>query len=194
MGKATEVPITPLVLDWALKESGFVDDVIAEELSVPVSEIAAWRTGASRPNVTQFRRLAAKLHRPLATFLLPEPPKRETPSRRVPRYQRSDSPCAVPRREAVMRRARRIQQVLAWIAAELKQPGASIKRHSLEDGPVRVGSEVRASLDATVEEQQSWPSPSRAFDEWRNQIESLGIAVFLFPLGTGFRSRLLDLE
>jgi Zn-dependent peptidase ImmA (M78 family) len=183
VGKAVEVPITPSVLDWALAESGFSDKAIAEELSASVEDITAWKDGTAKPSLTQFRKLAGKLHRPLATFLLPEPPKKKQIRVEFRDISGRERRSLSPTERRYMRRAHRIQEVLGWIARELDQQGASLKRHTLSDSPELSAGEVRSTLSVTVEQQQDWHSASRAFDEWRSRVEALGVAVFLYALG-----------
>ena len=75
MTKGTEVPITPEVLSWAVEESGYTDEELAAHVDVPVDALTSWKCGDMRPTLTPMKKLATKLHRQFATFLLPAPPK-----------------------------------------------------------------------------------------------------------------------
>ncbi len=74
MPRGTEVPITPEVLSWAVEESGYSDEQIAAHIGVSADDLASWTRGDTRPTLTPLKKLATKLHRQLATFLLPAPP------------------------------------------------------------------------------------------------------------------------
>ena len=74
MGKATYVPITPAVLDWAITESGLSLPEVAEAADVEAEDLRAWLADERKPGVTAVRALVHTLRRPVAAFLLPEPP------------------------------------------------------------------------------------------------------------------------
>src|SRR5882724_10025534 len=75
MPKGTSVPITPSVLEWAIKESGYSLAAVAEKIKVPSETLLTWVRGNAEPKLTEFRRLATLLKRTPATFLLPRPPE-----------------------------------------------------------------------------------------------------------------------
>jgi len=81
MGKVTEVPITREVLHWAIGESGYTVPEVADAAGVDLVDLHAWLKGKSRPGVTAVRSLAQILRRPVAAFLLPQPPRSETARR-----------------------------------------------------------------------------------------------------------------
>jgi transcriptional regulator with XRE-family HTH domain len=66
--------VTPSVLRWAIDQSGYKTDDLAHAIGVQSSAVEAWASGNTKPTLTEVRKLASKLHRPLATFLLPAPP------------------------------------------------------------------------------------------------------------------------
>ena len=63
MGKPTRVPIAPDVLRWAIRESGYSREQVAENVGVATSELQAWEQEATHPTLTQFRKLASTLKR-----------------------------------------------------------------------------------------------------------------------------------
>src|SRR5688500_6675061 len=79
MPRATEVPITPSVLRWALDEPGYSDEQVAAALGGGANDLRMWATGDAKRGLTQFIRLASKLHRQRALFLLPTPPQQPAP-------------------------------------------------------------------------------------------------------------------
>lgn len=177
------IPITPEVLRWVLAESGFGSDEIAVHLGVSVEDLQEWQAGHSAPGLTQLRKLAAKVHRPVATFLLPRPPRRQGPAVRFRHPPGVEDRDLSPVERRYVRRAARLQRTLAWVAAKLNEPRPTIARARLQDPPVTSATETRRQLATTDRDQLRWPTTSAAFDEWRDRIERLGVLVFLFPLG-----------
>lgn len=70
MPRTVAVPVTPSVLRWAIEQSGYKTDDLAHAIGVQASALEAWASGDTKPTLTELRKLATKLHRPLATFLL----------------------------------------------------------------------------------------------------------------------------
>jgi len=77
MGRGVQVPITPSVLDWAIRESGLGFETVARRVDVAEADLRAWLSGKAQPSLSAFHKLAAVLHWPTATFLLPGPPRTE---------------------------------------------------------------------------------------------------------------------
>ena len=71
------VPITPAVLDWAIAESGYSRSELAASANIDALSLERWITGEEKPGLSDVRRIASKLHRQVATFLLPLPPEAE---------------------------------------------------------------------------------------------------------------------
>ena len=69
MGRSIEVPVTTSVLLWATEESGYDREQIARSVGVSLAVFDQWLSGKNKPNLTQTRKLAKKLHRPLAALL-----------------------------------------------------------------------------------------------------------------------------
>lgn len=178
----TEVPITPSVLRWALDESGYSDHEVAEAVGVDAGDIDKWTKGLAKPGLTQFKKLAVKLHRQRAVFLLPTPP--EMPSVQVQFRSISDTAVRAlnPKERQYLRRAHRQQQMLAWLSEELRER-IDLPRFTLSDSAESAGSSVRSRLNVNFQEQERWPSAAQAFDHWRNSVEELGATVFVYALG-----------
>jgi Zn-dependent peptidase ImmA (M78 family) len=182
MGRATEVPITPSVLRWAVTESGYTNEDIAQAVGVGLPDLDRWASGEVKPTLTQVRKLAAKLHRPFAAFLLPVPPEgRPLPVEfRHPVGERRE---LNPNERRYLRRAARFQEVLSWLARELEIERPKTLSASVNDDALSVAKATRDLLGVTATAQEEWASPSAAFDEWRAAVESTGHLVFLFSLG-----------
>lgn len=182
MSRVTPVPITPSVLDWAISESGYSLKELAAEVGVSIETFEQWKSGNPKPTLTQARKLAAKLHRPLASFLLPAPP----PSRPLPvefRKPIGQQRELNPNERRHVRRAARLQEILSWVATELGMTLSKTPSASLSESPVSVAKRARDLLDISNASQMAWSSSSSAFDNWRAALESTGHIVFLFSLG-----------
>lgn len=182
MSRGIPVPITPSVLDWAISESGYSHKEIADAIGVSIETFEQWKSGDPKPTLTQARKLATKLHRPLASFLLPSPPHSRPLAvefRKPLGQQRKLRP--IERQH--LRRAARLQEILSWVATELGMSVLQTPSESLNESPVSVAKRTRDLLHVSATSQMAWPSSSMAFDYWRAALESSGHIVFLFSLG-----------
>ena len=184
MGKAIYVPITPKVLDWAIRESGYTADEVATKAHVPRDELRAWLRDDGKPTLTQTRNLAKTLRRTPSTFLLPQAP--ESPQL-LAQFRHAPGPSrtrANPEERRYLREAHRLQETTKWLALELGENRPSIPVYTLEHSVEQVGQYARQKLRPLL------PTPltslrthSQAFHAWRAALESSGVLVFVFPLG-----------
>jgi Zn-dependent peptidase ImmA (M78 family) len=183
VGRKVEVPITPSVLEWAIKESGYSLPEVSSGIEGGEQTLAAWLNETAKPSLTELKRVASKLHRQLATFLLPAPPATTGVSVKF-RHHLGDHDRPLNAVELrYLRRARRIQNAHVWLLRELDRPEPSLPVRTLSVDPAKVAAEIRARLGLTVAMQIEWRSPSVAFDAWRDAVEQLGVTVLLFPMG-----------
>lgn len=182
MGRATEIPVTPSVLQWAIAESGYVTEDVAHAVGVEPSLVEAWMSGQSKPTLSQARKLAGKLHRPLAALLLPAPPENRPVAVkfRHPLGERRELNADERR---YIRRASRLQEIMSWISRGLDLEPAHTPLVSPSDDPAAAGSRVREVLKVAPSEQRGWENASAAFDNWRESLERSGHLVFLLSLG-----------
>lgn len=184
MARHQTIPITPAVVAWAIQESGFGSDELAEQLHVAPEALEAWTTGAARPGLTQLRALAAKLKRPMASFLLPTPPVSVRPTvefRSPPGTQRR---ALNPTERRYLREAARLQQFLSWVSKELDEDPVSLQQNSTSVAAFDSAGRARERLGVTLAEQEIWPSPSAASAAWRRALEDSRVLVFLFSMGS----------
>jgi Zn-dependent peptidase ImmA (M78 family)/transcriptional regulator with XRE-family HTH domain len=181
---ATLVPITPQVLDWAIADSGYSRAEVAAAAGVEVSELEAWLRAELQPNITQARKIAAKLHRQLAVFLLPAPPRSDRPGVqfRHPLGERETRDLN-PKERRYLRRAQRLQKAESWLVGEMRLNPSSLPVFSLDTPIEDAAAALRTLLGVSVDTQQQWASPSIAFDEWRSALEAAGVVVMQFALG-----------
>ncbi|HLG59331.1 MAG TPA: XRE family transcriptional regulator [Vicinamibacterales bacterium] len=183
MGKVTEVPVTPAVLDWAIAESGYTLSEVADATGVELEDLHAWLKGKARPGVIALRSLAQTLRRPVAAFFLPRPPTVDRPDVRFRHLPGVPSRALTPSERRYLRKAARLQRMIGWLADELREPQPGVLTAGLNDEPADVARVVRDRFGVSVESQVTWASASAAFDAWRAMSEDLGVVVFLFQLG-----------
>lgn len=183
MGKATYVPITPEVLVWAIRESGYAAGEIADRLKVPSQTLAAWMSGREKPRLTELRTLSAMLKRPEATFFLSTPPPSSLPRVEFRHPLGSTRRALNPEELRWLRETHRLQKASAWIAQELGEVLPSLPQWNLQTEPEEAGTIVRSRLAVSIEEQLGWSTSSQAQKAWREAIEKTGVLVFLLSLG-----------
>ena len=182
MARRTEIPITREVLRWAVAESGMSRAEVSKAAAVDEAEFEAWLHGDTKPSKLQVKRLAAKLHRQVAVFLLPSVPTGTPPQIefRHPIGQPARSLNAVEHR--YLRRARRLQQAHAWLTQELEREPAQLPARQLSAEPEQAAQSIRSHLEISASDQFQWKTASAAFDAWRGAVEALGVTVVLFPM------------
>lgn len=183
MPRGRPVPITPEVLDWAIRTSGYSQNEIADKLDISPSTLRSWIAGNEKPGLTGLRRLAILLKRPLATFLLPAPPRSASVHvefRHPPgEARRSLNSVEVNN----LREASRIQRGLASILSQIGEPSIPFPSVSTSDDHERVAAEERQRIRLAVEDQFRWSTHSQAIQAWRNALEQRGLIVFFLPMG-----------
>ena len=184
MGKVL-VPITPAVLDWAIQESGFSRAEVAGSAGADEAQLERWLREEDQPSLTAMREVARKLHRQLAVFLLPAPPKAEgiDVSFRHPigsKFQRA----LTPGERRFLRRARRLQETESWLVSQLEWDRPALERVSIDNNPEEVAIRWRSRMAVTIKAQKLWKTPSLAFESWRSGLERAGVTVVQFSMGS----------
>lgn len=183
MARSTPIPITPEVLDWAIRTSGYAQSEIADGLGISTATLKAWLSGNEKPGLTPLRHLAAFLKRPLATFLLPAPPRSASihVEFRHPPGETRRSLNAVEMN--YLREASRLQRGIAWVLSQVGEAPLPFSSVSTLDDHERVAGEERQRLRVSIEEQLRWATHSQALQAWRSAFEQRGIIVCLLPMG-----------
>jgi len=194
---ATAVPISGRVLAWAREEACLTESDLAERVKVPVESITSWEAGEARPTRSQFTKLVKALRRPSAVFFLSEPPT----SAGMPTELRSapalDGHKLGPDEARQIRRARRLQQIMSWLLRDerqepvalarqglaLVQRSVTLARHSTGANPVEVASTERRLSGISANDQIAWSSPLRAFEAWREWLETRSVLVMQLSKG-----------
>lgn len=183
MSARVEVPITKEVLSWALAESGLSAAEVAEAAHVDDFEFQKWLSGEGRPSTTELRAVADKLHRQLAVFLLPRPPKAEASLVKFRHPLKGRTRPLNPEERRYIRRARRLQLAHSWLLPELTQDEPQLPKFEIAAPVSDAATVVRRKLRVSLEEQFDWKSASHAFDHWRAAVESLAVIVAQFSMG-----------
>jgi Zn-dependent peptidase ImmA (M78 family)/transcriptional regulator with XRE-family HTH domain len=173
MAESVRVEINPEVLRWARELGGFSVDDLARAVGTKPLRVQEWENGSRLPTMGQLRKIAWRLRRPAAFFLLakvpepdlPQPPDfRSAPDRHEPSIElRRELRAAVERRSNFLEL---VPDVAEW------RPGIQ-----LED-PVAAGTEVREFLGVTVEQQLDARDQYAALALWVGAIERSGALVF----------------
>lgn len=183
MTRSNSVPITPTVLRWAVKESGYSTSEVAQAADVEVAEVTKWFRGDALPTLGQARAVANKLRRPLATFLLPAAPKVGLPSVEFRRATRGGRRRLNPAERLRLREAGRLQALFAWISWELGTEPPRLQRFSTTSNPEQVAEVARNALGVEIDNQVAVPSNSAAWHMWREAVERIGVYVIVFSMG-----------
>jgi Zn-dependent peptidase ImmA (M78 family)/DNA-binding XRE family transcriptional regulator len=171
-------PVTPEVLRWARESIGASLDDAAQRAGVSVERVQAWEAGEAEPTVAKLRTLAKLYQRPLAVFLLPEPPLTFDAMRDFRRLPGTTDHSWSRPLHKVFRRALD-QQVIAaeLIEAEGEAPSSSVPAASLDTTPEDAGGLARGALGVTLAQQFAWRRPEGALTGWVEAVESLGVLV-----------------
>jgi Zn-dependent peptidase ImmA (M78 family) len=174
-----EVTVTPDVFRWLCGSSGFSAADISKKIDVPESIVRGWCSGAQKPAIplTKVEQLSEMFKRPLATFLLtqpPEEPKLPNDFRRHPDAE----PVYSKELLLVIRKARKIQQIHHELTDNLEiQSGVSLKTRTIRDDPEKAAQEERGRAGISISGLTPGMSPVKAFDIWRNWFETQNIAI-----------------
>ena len=178
--RTPELTISPTVLEWVRKTAGYAQEDIAGRLGVSRELIEIWEKGSAQVplRVTQLEDLAHFLKRPLATFLLADPPPEPTLPQDFRRAAGQLGPLS-PEFRLVLRRARRLQAIALELMENMEiSKTSNIPTTQLSDNPATVGKELRKDCGISTREQLEWESPWMALRQWRQALESRNILVF----------------
>jgi Zn-dependent peptidase ImmA (M78 family)/transcriptional regulator with XRE-family HTH domain len=170
------VPVTPRVLRWARETAGFSLDDTARRLGEQLQRVHAWEAGSEQPNITSARELARLYARPLAAFLLPEPPS-EPPTPVDFRQGDGTGQLTSPTHFAV-RAAMRVQRSAAELFDALDIVPQWDRGGVGEKSDVALAAEdARGRLGVSLAEQASWRDSYGAFAAWRAALGRTGALV-----------------
>lgn len=181
MGHKTHVPLTPAVLEWAMREGGYKTRTFAKKVNVDRHTVEGWLIGETQPSQGEFTKIVDALKRPSALFFLPEAPDSTVPPelRSGPADGRPLGPAEVQK----VRQALRLQRVLSEWLQQAEVPSIDFPYCELGTDAEFAGEQLRSALDVSTDEQLSWSSATEAFKIWREVVSSRRIQVFQLQLG-----------
>ena len=192
--RSATVDITGSLVEWAINEAGLTIPEAAEKARLSAESIRAWISDNASPTRVELRRLADAVHRPVALFYLPEPPTVANVPPALRRLAGADQRQLTPDQLRQVRRARRVQRLLASLLAEEGVEPTELPYFPPGHDPATVGAHVRQWLQITVDQQVAWKSAKEAFDSWRDLLESEAILVLQLQLGSVMRGFCLQDE
>ena len=183
MKKSFEVEINPQVIKWAINTSGWSIKKLSQKSIASENTIKKWIKGEKYPTFRQLENLSKYLKRPVAVFLLPNPPEEKplpTDHRTLPgnRKNKFDKKTIL-----AIRAARRLQRISKELGGNLNQNiEPKISSFNLSENPEGIAKVYRSKFQITEEVQKNWKSPYEAFNTLRELIENLNILVLQLPM------------
>ena len=172
------VPVTPEVLRWARESVNVSLEEAAKRASVTTERIQQWESGDSEPTLAKLRLLGKLYQRPLAVFLLAEPPTRFASMRDFRRLPGAESHAWSRALHKVYQRAVDQQATAVEILeADGDEPRSRIPAIDLETPTEQAADAIRTALGVSLQQQFSWRRPEDAFAGWLQAVESLGVFV-----------------
>ena len=181
MAQSVKAIITSSVLEWARRKSGYSLEDVAKKLQTVPEGVKKWESGEEQPTIAQLRRVGTILKRPLAFFLLPEPPKdfdAIKDFRRIPgKEPEPESPALL----LAIRNAHERRTIALELLENLGETAqTNITSGTLAQEPEALANMIRSSLGLTYQIQRSWTSFYEAFNYLKDNLERIGILVFQF--------------
>jgi Zn-dependent peptidase ImmA (M78 family) len=180
--KSFEIEVEPKVLKWAIDSSGWKEEELLKRLKISKEIFDKWLSGEVKPTLVQLENLSGIIKRPLAAFLLSEPP----PEKPIPKDYRM-----IPGREGkfnkktilAIRRARRLQRISGELSENL-EPGkkSPITPANLADDPKKLAEKYLNAFQITEETRKKWKTTHSAFNAIRELIEDRNVLVFQIPM------------
>jgi Zn-dependent peptidase ImmA (M78 family) len=174
-----DVVIVPDVFQWLCGSSGFAPSEISRKIGVSERVVKSWCDGAQRPvlPLSKVEQLSEMFKRPLAAFLLSEPP--EEPGLPKDFRRHPDSGTGYSKELLlVIRKARRIQEIHHELTDNLSIPSKiPLKIRTLKEDPEDVARQERERSGIQIHGDSVGITPVKAFEIWREWLESRNISV-----------------
>ncbi|HLG14911.1 MAG TPA: XRE family transcriptional regulator [Blastocatellia bacterium] len=174
--------VTPSVLEWARKESGYELGPVAKKLQVRPEKVLAWEHGEAKPTLRQAQALAKVYHRPLGVFYLPQPPSVPPVAAEYRRLPGIPPGTETPELRLAVRVMSLRREVAIQLSDEMGHPidEFNAAAHQSESSAA-VGGRLRKLLGIEAQEQLDWRDEWQAWRRWREAVERAGVLVFQFP-------------
>jgi len=179
MTESIEAIIKPELLIWARESTGLTLADAAKKTQVSEDRLNEWETDKSRPSISQLRKLGKVYKRPIAVFYLPEPPVTFDALKDYRIIYGTQTKELSPHLCLEIRKAQYRREIALEISELL---GEQIKlfneKASIDDDPDNLSEYIRGLLGISIEAQSKWKDSYKAFNGWKDAIESLNIIVF----------------
>ncbi|MGD2086246.1 MAG: XRE family transcriptional regulator [Candidatus Aminicenantes bacterium] len=180
MKERIEALVNPKMLEWARKGIGYDIFGAAKKIGIKPERLTDWENGVKKPTIKQAIRMAEVYKRPLSVFYLNEPPKDFSIAMRDFRRIHDSLPGTFSpgliweKRQAEMRRNIMIE------LAEDETEGVFpyLNAIDINQSPEKAAKPIRKLLQIDWETQKKWDSVGKAFNGWKEAIESLNVLVF----------------
>lgn len=183
-----EVTIHPEVLHWALSRS----ELSPQELEKQFPKLAAWKSGTSKPTLSQARKLAKATHLPLGRLLLDEPTPEEftIPDFRTIRNQKV-SVVGANLREVIQTAEQRLSWYTEYAAEAGIEPPAILGIVPTSFTPDQAAEAIRKELgwDPT-----GYPKGQDKVADLVNRMEDCGLLVMRNSIVGNATNRRLDVH
>lgn len=182
-----DVVIAPDVFRWLSDSSGFTASEISRKIDVSERIVKSWCSGAQKPVIplTKVEQLSDLFKRPLAAFLLTQPPEEPKLPKDFRRHPDSGTGYS---KELLLtiRKARRIQDIHHELTDNLHLSAkVPLKIRTLRDDPENTAREERERSGIEISGDSEGMSPVKAFDIWRQWFESQNISVLKIRIPVG---------
>ncbi len=180
----TSIPalVTPSVLEWARKESGYEPEPVAKKLQVRTEKVLAWEHGDAKPTLRQAQALAKVYHRPLGVFYLPQPPSVPPIAAEYRRLPGIPPGTESPELRLAVRVMSLRRDVAIQLSDEMGHPMVEFNAAANQsESSAAVGARLRKLLGIDAQQQLDWRDEWQAWRRWREAVEAVGVLVFQFP-------------
>jgi Zn-dependent peptidase ImmA (M78 family) len=179
MSKAFNVSVEPKVLEWARRTRGLSPKDVAKEIRESEDTITKWESGAKKLTYAQVEKLASTYKRPLAVFLLAEPPQEPPPPKDYRTELSIKHKPLTPNTLLAIRKARRLQLSAVELnkALDYLLKPFSI-RTSLTEQPESVAKKIREDIIPSNFNISAFDNSNDAFEGWKRILEDNGILIF----------------
>ena len=196
MPRSFEVDVNPEIIKWARERAGYYEEEAAKKVKTSIENYKKIETGEKKPTFRQIEAFSRIFKRPLAVFLLPEPPDEPPVSasfRVMPKSERE-----LPKElKWAIRKARNYQSIAHELMKDLNfNVKADVPSTTIDDDPFLLAKKQREKLGVSIEEQFSFKNAYEAFNRWRDAVEAQNILVFQFkfPVESARGFSLMDKE
>lgn len=180
MSESIEAIINPELLIWARKSAGLSISDAAKKAQVSEDKLSDWELGKSMLSISQLRKLGKIYKRPIAVFYLPEPPVTFDAIRDYRIIYGSDHIGELsPSLRLEIRKAQYRREVALEMSELLGEDIKPFEERISPDNDVDKNAEyIRNLLGISIEDQSKWNDSYKAFNAWKDAIESLDIMIF----------------